>query len=174
VPESSASIERHNVVSAADMHAAVHGRLENIDLFIGVAAVADYRVAEAAEQKIKKNPSNEEHLDLRLVENPDIIASVAASAHDVVVVGFAAETQDTLNHARAKRQRKGLHAIIVNDVSDSSIGFNSPNNATTFICDHTEVSFERQSKKDMATKLLQQIAKTLGEQLTNGKPPHRS
>ena len=174
VPESSASIERHNVVSAADMHAAVHGRLETIDLFIGVAAVADYRVAEAAEQKIKKNPSNEEHLDLRLVENPDIIASVAASAHDVVVVGFAAETQDTLNHARAKRQRKGLHAIIVNDVSDSSIGFNSPNNATTFICDHAEVSFERQSKKDMATKLLQQIAKTLGEQLTNGKPPHRS
>ena len=174
VPESSASIERHNVVSAADMHAAVHGRLENIDLFVGVAAVADYRVAEAAEQKIKKNPSNEEHLDLRLVENPDIIASVAASAHDVVVVGFAAETQDTLNHARAKRQRKGLHAIIVNDVSDSSIGFNSPNNATTFICDHAEVSFERQSKKDMATKLLQQIAKTLGEQLTNGNTPHRS
>ena len=91
-----------------------------------------------------------------------------------MVVGFAAETQDTLNHARAKRQRKGLHAIIVNDVSDSSIGFNSPNNATTFICDHAEVSFERQSKKDMATKLLQQIAKTLGEQLTNGNTPHRS
>ena len=104
-----------------------------------------------------------------MVENPDIIESVVTSAHEVVVVGFAAETQDTLNYAREKRQRKGLHAIVVNDVSDTSIGFNSPNNAT-FICDNEEVFFERQSKKQMATQLLQQIAKTLGNELTIRKP----
>ncbi len=156
------------------MHNAVHEQLQGIDLFIGVAAVADYRVAQAAEQKIKKTPSDDPHLDLRLVENPDIIASVVTSAHEVVVVGFAAETQDTLNYAREKRQRKGLHAIVVNDVSDTSIGFNSPNNAATFICDSEEVFFERQSKKQMATQLLQQIAKTLGNELTMRKNTHRN
>ena len=89
-------------------------------------------------------------------------------------MGFAAETHDTLNHAREKRLRKGLHAIVVNDVSDSTIGFNSPNNATTFICDSEEVSFERQSKTEMAKKLLQHIAKTLGAELTGGKPTHNN
>ena len=174
VPNCSTSITRHDVVSAVDMHNAVHEQLQGIDLFIGVAAVADYRVAQAAEQKIKKAPSDDPHLDLRLVENPDIIASVVTSAHEVVVVGFAAETQDTLNYAREKRQRKGLHAIVVNDVSDTSIGFNSPNNAATFICDSEEVFFERQSKKQMATQLLQQIAKTLGNELTIRKTTHRN
>ena len=75
---------------------------------------------------------------------------------------------------KEKRQRKGLHAIVVNDVSDTSIGFNSPNNAATFICDNEEVFFERQSKKQMATQLLQQIAKTLGTELTIRKTTHRN
>ena len=68
------------------------------------------------------------------------------SDQELVVVGFAAETHDTLNHAREKRQRKGLHAIVVNDVSDARIGFNSPDNATTFISDKEEVTLPRQSK----------------------------
>ena len=169
VPACNAAITRHDVISAMDMHTIVHEHLAGIDLFIGVAAVADYRVAQAAEQKIKKQASSDEHVDLHLIENPDIIASVVDSNHEMVVVGFAAETHDTLNHAREKRLRKGLDAIVVNDVSDSTIGFNSPDNATTFICDSDEVSFERQSKKEMAKKLLQQIAKTLGAKLTGGK-----
>ena len=172
VPACSAEISRYDVTSAMDMHAIVHELLADIDLFIGVAAVADYRVAQAAAQKIKKHTSSDEHLDLRLIENPDIIASVVDSAHEPVVVGFAAETQDTLKHAREKRLRKGLHAIVVNDVSDASIGFNSPDNATTFICDNEEVFFERQSKQEMANKLLQQIAETLGTELATRKSGH--
>jgi phosphopantothenoylcysteine decarboxylase/phosphopantothenate--cysteine ligase len=143
--------------------------LADVHLFIGVAAVADYRVAEPAEQKIKKKPSDDGSLDLRLIENPDIIASIVSRNSDTVVVGFAAETHDTLNHAREKRRRKGLHAIVVNDVSDSRIGFNSPDNATTFICESEEVNFDRQSKQEMAVKLLQQMTKSFGTQLSKRK-----
>ena len=80
-------------------------------------------------------------MKLALVENPDIIASVVQSGQVKVVVGFAAETNDTLNNAREKRARKGLDAIVVNDVSDRSIGFNSTNNAVTLIHEHGEVDF---------------------------------
>ena len=80
-------------------------------------------------------------MQLALVENPDIIASVVASGQVKVVVGFAAETNDTLNNAREKRARKGLDAIVVNDVSDQNIGFNSINNAVTLIYKGGEIDF---------------------------------
>lgn len=169
VPASDPRITRLDVVSASDMHETVQNNLDDIHLFIGVAAVADYRVAQPAEQKIKKTPSQENHLDLRLIENPDVIKGVIDSDHETIVIGFAAETHDTLNHARRKRQRKGLHAIVVNDVSDTRIGFNSPNNAATFISDEEEINFPRQNKKAMAVKLLQQISASFGTELTDLK-----
>ena len=163
------AITRVDVISATDMHTAVQNNLHGVHLFIGVAAVADYRVAKPAEQKIKKKPTDQSHLDLRLIENPDIIASVVDSDQELVVIGFAAETHDTLNHARDKRQRKGLHAIVVNDVSDARIGFNSPDNATTFITDNAEVSLPRQSKQAIANNLLQQITDNFGAELAGLK-----
>ena len=169
VPPCNPAINRLDVISATDMHDIVQAHLADVHLFIGVAAVADYRVAEPAEQKIKKKPSDDGSLDLRLIENPDIIASIVSRNSDTVVVGFAAETHDTLNHAREKRRRKGLHAIVVNDVSDSRIGFNSPDNATTFICESEEVNFDRQSKQEIAVKLLQQMTKNFGSQLSKLK-----
>ena len=169
VPACNPGINRLDVISATDMHDTVQSNLVDVHLFIGVAAVADYRVAAPAEQKIKKTPSEQNHLDLRLIENPDIIASVVNSDQELVVVGFAAETHDTLNHAREKRQRKGLHAIVVNDVSDARIGFNSPDNATTFISDKEEVTLPRQSKQAIANNLLQQIASNFGSDLTGLK-----
>ena len=169
VPACNPTINRVDVISAADMHTAVQNNLHGVHLFIGVAAVADYRVAKPAEQKIKKKPSDQSHLDLRLIENPDIIASVVDSDQELVVIGFAAETHDTLNHARDKRQRKGLHAIVVNDVSDARIGFNSPDNATTFITDNAEVSLPRQSKQAIANNLLQQITDNFGTELAGLK-----
>ncbi|MEC7663298.1 MAG: bifunctional phosphopantothenoylcysteine decarboxylase/phosphopantothenate--cysteine ligase CoaBC [Pseudomonadota bacterium] len=169
VPACNPAINRVDVISATDMHTAVQNNLHGVHLFIGVAAVADYRVAKPAEQKIKKKPSYQSHLDLRLIENPDIIASVVDSDQELVVIGFAAETHDTLNHARDKRQRKGLHAIVVNDVSDARIGFNSPDNATTFITDNAEVSLPRQSKQAIANNLLQQITDNFGTELAGLK-----
>ncbi|MEC8060423.1 MAG: bifunctional phosphopantothenoylcysteine decarboxylase/phosphopantothenate--cysteine ligase CoaBC [Pseudomonadota bacterium] len=169
VPACNPAINRVDVISATDMHTAVQNNLHGVHLFIGVAAVADYRVAKPAEQKIKKKPSDQSHHDLRLIENPDIIASVVDSDQELVVIGFAAETHDTLNHARDKRQRKDLHAIVVNDVSDARIGFNSPDNATTFITDNAEVSLPRQSKQAIANNLLQQITDNFGTELAGLK-----
>ncbi len=169
VPACNPAINRVDVISATDMHTAVQNNLHGVHLFIGVAAVADYRVAKVAEQKIKKKPSDQSHLNRRRIENPDIIASVVDSDQELVVIGFAAETHDTLNHARDKRQRKGLHAIVVNDVSDARIGFNSPDNATTFITDNAEVSLPRQSKQAIANNLLQQITDNFGTELAGLK-----
>ena len=96
-------------------------------------------------------------MKLALVENPDIIASVVQSGQVKVVVGFAAETNDTLNNAREKRARKGLDAIVVNDVSDRSIGFNSTNNAVTLIHEHGEVAFGTQPKTVIADQLIREL-----------------
>ena len=127
-----AGVQRIAVTSAQQMHAAVLAKAPSQALVIGVAAVADYRPASPAEQKIKKD-ANGQGMTLSLVENPDIIGAVAALPNRPVVVGFAAETQSPLANAQQKRVRKGLDAIVVNDVADRAIGFNSNENAATLI-----------------------------------------
>ena len=103
------------------------------------------------------------------MENPDIIASVVAAGQANIVVGFAAETHDTLQHARDKRVRKGLDAIVVNDVSDQSIGFNSTDNAVTLIYEGGEVNFGKQPKTAIAERLIQQLIELFGERLSGEK-----
>ena len=142
------------VESARDMHAAAMAAAAEADLFIAVAAVADYRPESVAEQKIKKTDGKDEGLHLNLVQNPDIVASVAALANGPVVVGFAAETHDALAHARGKLARKGLDAIVVNDVSRPDIGFGSDENAATLIWSDGEVSLPKQNKADLSRALL--------------------
>ncbi|NCF45605.1 MAG: bifunctional phosphopantothenoylcysteine decarboxylase/phosphopantothenate--cysteine ligase CoaBC, partial [Proteobacteria bacterium] len=156
VPETHGDIERVNVITAQQMHDEVHAHLTDTDLFIGVAAVADYRPANAAAQKIKRHKQQAE-VQFALVQNPDIISSVAQTGSAKVVIGFAAETNDTLQNARDKRARKGLDAIVVNDVSDHSIGFNNSDNAVTLIHERGEVEFARQPKTAIAEKLVTQI-----------------
>ena len=151
-------IERQDVTTAQDMYEQVHSALPATDIFIGVAAVADYRPAIAQGQKIKRHHQEEPNLQLALVENPDIIASVVQSEQVKVVVGFAAETNDTLKNARDKRARKGLDAIVVNDVSDQSIGFNSANNAVTLIHEHGEIVFGTRPKTEIANQLIHHLA----------------
>ena len=124
--------EMVDVVSAQNMYDAVMDAVPNCDIFIAVAAVADFRPNTAATQKIKKG-KGENILTLELIENPDIVAGVAVLDQKPFTVGFAAETQDLLNYARDKLARKNLDMIVANDVSDQSIGFNSDNNATTVI-----------------------------------------
>ena len=161
-----AEIERRDVTTAQDMYEQVHNALPSTDVFIGVAAVADYRPANAQGQKIKRHRQEEPDMRLALVENPDIIASVVQSGQVKVVVGFAAETNDTLNNAREKRARKGLDAIVVNDVSDHSIGFNSSNNAVTLIHENGEIDFGIQPKTEIADQLIYQLGALFKNKIT--------
>ena len=161
-----ADIERRDVTTAQDMYEQVHNALPSTDVFIGVAAVADYRPANAQGQKIKRHRQEEPDMRLALVENPDIIASVVQSGQVKVVVGFAAETNDTLNNARENRARKGLDAIVVNDVSDHSIGFNSSNNAVTLIHENGEIDFGIQPKTEIADQLIYQLGALFKNKIT--------
>lgn len=174
-------VERIAVTSAEEMHQAVQQRLAQTDIFIGVAAVADYRPADVAAQKIKKvegeqlgeqASANRTGLQLNLVENPDIIAAVAKSPTRPFVVGFAAETHNTLGFARDKRIRKQLDMILVNDVSDKSIGFGSDSNAITLIWADGELALPSQPKDVLAVELITQIAERYAAQLapTNLQP----
>ncbi|MDI5919578.1 bifunctional phosphopantothenoylcysteine decarboxylase/phosphopantothenate--cysteine ligase CoaBC [Halomonas sp. LR5S13] len=127
-------VERTDVETAREMHEAAQRLAADSDIFIGCAAVADYRAEAAAEHKIKK-VEGEEGLTLRLVKNPDIIASVAAlpQAQRPLVVGFAAETRDLEAYARDKLTRKGLDMIVANDVSRAGLGFGSDDNAALLL-----------------------------------------
>lgn len=122
------------VETAGEMHAAAQRLAPESDLFIGCAAVADYRAEAAAEHKIKK-VEGEDALTLRLVKNPDIIAAVAAmpEASRPLVVGFAAETRDVERYARDKLARKGLDMVVANDVSREGLGFGADDNAAVLL-----------------------------------------
>ncbi len=129
-----AGVECLPVETALEMHAAAQRLAPESDLFIGCAAVADYRAETAAEHKIKK-VEGEDALTLRLVKNPDIIAAVAAlpEARRPLVVGFAAETRDVERYARDKLARKGLDMVVANDVSREGLGFGADDNAAVLL-----------------------------------------
>lgn len=150
-------VERIDVVSAQQMLETVMDRVATCNLFIGVAAVADYRPKDPKTQKIKKDTSGDE-LTIHLVKNPDILAAIAALKDGPYTVGFAAETQDVIKHAREKLARKNLDLIIANDVSDVSIGFNSDENRTTVISKTETEPLPQMSKHQLARKLVKVIA----------------
>ena len=165
------NINRIDVVSALDMQAAVQNHLARTTIFIGVAAVADYRPAKAEEQKIKRSGDEQAGMQVALIENPDIIAGVAKSANrPALVIGFAAETNNTLEHAQSKLNRKGLDAIVLNDVSNPEIGFNSQDNAVTFIHHAGSVNFPQQSKQLVANSLISQIYAQFSDRLVSTNP----
>lgn len=133
-------------------------------IFIATAAVADYKVAQIAHHKIKKDPNNDD-LTLHLVKNPDILATISAQFPKALMVGFAAETQDTQNYAKAKLISKKLDMIACNDVSDSTIGFGSDDNAmTVFFANHyqkTPVTLHKDTKTNIAKQLVTCIGSLL-------------
>jgi len=153
---------RVDVESADAMMSAVKDQLSaGVDLFIAAAAVADYKPLAAAEQKIKKSSDT---MTLQLVKNPDIVSHVANSdQRPAVVVGFAAETEKVLDHARDKLERKGLDAIVANDVSRADIGFNSDNNAVTIINRTSVNTIPAASKQVVAQKLIDEFSQMLGQ-----------
>lgn len=162
-----------SVLSASDMLDAVMTHVERCDLFIASAAVADYRPKQLSQQKIKKTGSDT--MTLELIKNPDIVATVASLDRRPFTIGFAAETHDVLNYARDKLKRKGLDAIIANDVSDTNIGFNSDDNAVTVITTSTEHTMPLCSKNQLARELVQYFSGFLQEFTSsdNASPPPR-
>ncbi|WP_257254048.1 MULTISPECIES: bifunctional phosphopantothenoylcysteine decarboxylase/phosphopantothenate--cysteine ligase CoaBC [unclassified Endozoicomonas] len=162
--ESPDRVERIDVISARDMHQAVLDNIEGVDIFIGCAAVCDYRPVEIQKNKIKKNPDDpSETLEIKLVKNPDIVASVADLEVRPFVIGFAAETQNVLGYAADKLHRKKLDLIVANDVSDGDIGFSSDNNEVTVLGEDFEEPMPRASKTVLSRKILKIIARRFGK-----------
>jgi len=151
-------VERIDVQSAQDMLRECLALAPSSDIFIACAAVADYRPADVAVQKIKKGA---ERITLELQRNPDILAAVSASAEAPFTVGFAAETTDVLAYARGKLESKGLDMIVANDVSNTAIGFNSDNNAVTAIWRNGSRELAQASKINIARELIALIAERL-------------
>ncbi|MDO3388578.1 bifunctional phosphopantothenoylcysteine decarboxylase/phosphopantothenate--cysteine ligase CoaBC [Gilvimarinus sp. SDUM040013] len=149
-------VEFVSIDSAEQMLTASMQAAEHCDMFIGGAAVCDYRPEAISEHKIKKQ--GEATLTLSLVPNPDIIASVVKQYPAVYSVAFAAETENVLEYARAKRVKKGVHCIIANDVSDDHIGFNSDENAVTIIDRSGDIRLDQRSKAQLARDLIELLA----------------
>ncbi|MDN7137119.1 bifunctional phosphopantothenoylcysteine decarboxylase/phosphopantothenate--cysteine ligase CoaBC [Pseudidiomarina sp. 1ASP75-14] len=147
------------VESAEEMLAAVEEAVSADDIFIACAAVADYRLARVAEQKIKKQDGATQ---LELVRTPDILSTIAHRAKPPVCVGFAAETQDVARYAADKLKRKKLTLIAANDVSDKSIGFNSDDNAMTLFWHDADGELQR---RDLGRAPKAQIADAILTQL---------
>ena len=147
-----------SVISAAEMHQAATTEAADCDLFIASAAVADYRPATVAEQKIKKHGGQ---MTIELVKNPDIVTDVAKLNPRPFTVGFAAETENLEDHARGKLQRKNLDLVIANDVSDKTIGFNSEDNAVLVVEPETSEAIPKVHKTMLARQLIQKIAELL-------------
>ncbi|WP_217515888.1 bifunctional phosphopantothenoylcysteine decarboxylase/phosphopantothenate--cysteine ligase CoaBC [Vibrio metschnikovii] len=149
-----AKVKRINVQSALEMHAAVMDHAQQHDIFIGCAAVADYRPDVVAEQKIKKNEQSDT-LCISMVKNPDIVASVAAlTERRPFTVGFAAETQDVEKYALGKLTKKKLDMICANDVSISGQGFDSNNNALMVYWSNGQHALPLSSKRELAQALM--------------------
>lgn len=151
-------VKRIDVESALEMQSAVEAEVAQHPIFIGCAAVADYRMAEVAPQKMKK-AEGQEGLSLQLIKNPDIIAGVAARTDKPFVVGFAAETQDVARYALDKLQRKGMDMIAANDVSRADQGFNADQNALTVFWADGQQELPLASKQQVAQQLISLIIK---------------
>jgi len=173
------------VESALEMRIQALVLAKKADVFVACAAVADYRVAQIAEHKIKKNPDNynqESHsqnhypqnnyrqddkksnnpdLTLNLVKNPDIVAEVAALTNKPYTVGFAAETRNVAQYAKAKLAAKNLDLICANNVAKQGQGFNSDDNALTLFTATDEINLPLTSKANLAQKVVAEIAKRL-------------
>ena len=153
-----AGIEYVDVQTAAELAAACEERFPACDLLLMAAAVADYRPAEPHAGKLKKDETGEE-LPLRLVRTTDVLSTLAAGrAPGQILVGFAAEHGDAvLAHARDKLARKGLDAVVVNDVSTPGIAFDAPDNEVTVVAADAERHIPRASKAEVASSILDAV-----------------
>lgn len=143
------------VTTAREMLEACLENFENIDVFIGAAAVADYRPKEIADQKIKKDRAE---ISLQLEKNPDIIKLLAIKKSKQFIVGFALETERETEYALEKLKNKGLDAIVLNSLREAGAGFGSNTNKITFMDKNSDIkSFELKTKAEVALDILDEI-----------------
>jgi phosphopantothenoylcysteine decarboxylase/phosphopantothenate--cysteine ligase len=151
-------VRRVDVRSALQMQAAVQAEVDRADVFVATAAVADWRPAQASEEKIKKDGSGKTPV-LNFTENPDILAGVAASERarsgQLFCVGFAAESHDLLGHAQAKRLRKGV-PMLAGNIGPATFG--QDDNALLLIDANGTLELPHASKLTLARQLIEQIA----------------
>ena len=146
-----------SVETAQEMYEAVMHHVKEKDVYIGTAAVSDYRPSNTSNLKIKKDGSGKP-ITLELEENKDILKSVSELRDKPYVVGFAAETDNLLANADKKLKGKNLDLIVANDVSDKDIGFNSEQNEVTLITSKEKTLIERQSKKKVSRQIIDFIS----------------
>lgn len=145
------------VESAKDMQTAVEAAFEGLDFVVKAAAVSDYRVANSHQEKMKKSDTGDERT-IELVENPDILAGLGARKTHQTLIGFAAETQNLLEYASAKLEKKNADWIIANDVSQAGAGFNVDTNRVTILGKHNEKrALEQLSKLETALEVWKTI-----------------
>ncbi|HET6959620.1 MAG TPA: bifunctional phosphopantothenoylcysteine decarboxylase/phosphopantothenate--cysteine ligase CoaBC [Vicinamibacterales bacterium] len=150
------------VRGAAEMHQAVMSRADDVDVMVMAAAVADYSPAERAPQKVAKDADT---LTLTLTKTPDILGSLGqrrvAKGGGPILIGFAAETQDVIARAAAKRERKHADFIVANDVSRADAGFDVDTNAVTIVGPDGAESLPLQSKSRVAGEILDRVERLL-------------
>ncbi|MEO7674118.1 MAG: bifunctional phosphopantothenoylcysteine decarboxylase/phosphopantothenate--cysteine ligase CoaBC, partial [Pyrinomonadaceae bacterium] len=146
-------------VSASDMHNAVVKELPAATVFVGAAAVADYAPANASGAKIKKD--GREFMILELKKTQDILSEVSKNRHSgLLVVGFAAETNDVVAYARSKMEKKGLDLVVANDITAKGAGFNTDTNIATILTrSGGEIALPLMTKREMADRILDEIIK---------------
>ena len=148
------------VRSAQEMYDSTIAEMAGSTIFIGAAAVADYRPKRSSDIKIKKDGN--EDLNLELERTQDILASVSKNRHEgLLVVGFAAETNDTVENAKAKMQKKDLDMIIANDITKTGAGFNSDTNIATILTrtGDTKIELPLIKKSELANRIFDEIVK---------------
>lgn len=152
-------VELIKVTSAQEMYEAAVERFESADVAILSAAVADYRPATVAEQKLKKKATE---LTLQLEKTKDILAALGEMKKQQFLVGFALETQNELENAKTKLEKKNLDLIVLNSLNDEGAGFGVDTNKVTFVTvDNKVIPFEVKGKKEVALDILQHIINEL-------------
>lgn len=144
-------VMRVDVNTAMEMHQAVASRAAQCDIFIAAAAVADYRSEQVSPHKLAKN---DQEINLKLVRNPDILATVASSSNAPFCVGFAAQTEEVIVKAKEKLVKKHLDMVIANKVGEGDIGFNSDNNEVDVLWPGGEKHLAKQAKQKLAYELI--------------------
>lgn len=160
--EPPAGAEVHRIESAKDLFAATHKHIDDVDIFIGAAAVADYRPEKTSAHKIKKSQAE---MSIELVRAPDTLASVARLENAPFTVGFAAETDRVRDYARGKLQNKKLDMIVANKVGQN-LGFETDDNAVEVFWRDGEKAFPRAAKSELARDLVALIAERYEERFS--------
>ena len=161
-------IQTREITTARELNDVMTALNAEADVLIMAAAVSDFRVENQSQRKIKKDKSKPKAtgLQLNLVENPDILKGL--SNETTYLVGFAAETDHVEDYAKEKLQRKGVHMIVANDVSQKNIGFGSENNAVTILTQHSEVKIPLANKFKIAAAILQEIQRDRHQEIKKG------